>query len=412
MDVVVILTLCVLLLIAYVFDISSKFTKIPSVILLIALGILLRVLSTNIGFVTPVFLSEVLPILGSIGLILIVLEGALELELSKSKNGLILKSFMMALLPMLALGIGLAWLFHLLTEEPLLKCMINALPLSVISSAIAIPSVRNLSSAHREFIVFESSFSDILGVMFFNFFVLNKVIDGTALLNFSWDLVLMILMAFIATILLSLLLNSIRHHVRFVPIILLVILTYEFTKVLHLPGLIFVLIFGLFLGNIEQLSHFKWLQKLNPIKLKKEVDKFEELVIEFAFLIRTSFFMLFGFLLKPEEILNASTLLISFQIFFAVLLFRAIFLLILKLPVFPLIYIAPRGLITVLLFLSIPAIQFMPIVNNSVLVQVIILTALWMMFGLITQKKEKKSKSMDKIIEEEEGNAGAEVADV
>ncbi|MCC6818866.1 MAG: sodium:proton antiporter, partial [Bacteroidia bacterium] len=288
-----------LLLIAYIFDISSKFTKIPSVILLIALGVFLKFITLKIGVKSPEILPKILPILGSIGLILIVLEGALELEISKGKNGLILNSFLSALLPMIALGIGLAWLFYILTDEPFIKFIINALPLSVISSAIAIPSVRNMAPEHREFVVFESSFSDILGVMFFNFFVLNRIIDGSALLNFSWDVILMILMAFVATVILSLLLNNIKHHVRFVPIILLVILTYEITKVVHLPGLIFVLIFGLFLGNIEQFSHIKWMQKLNPIKLKKEVDKFEELIVEFAFLIRTSFFMLFGFLLKP-----------------------------------------------------------------------------------------------------------------
>jgi hypothetical protein len=46
-------------------------------------------------------LSLALPVLGTVGLILIVLEGSLELELDKTKAPLIIKSFFTALVPML-----------------------------------------------------------------------------------------------------------------------------------------------------------------------------------------------------------------------------------------------------------------------------------------------------------------------
>lgn len=400
MSVIVIISLCVLLLIAYVIDISSKYTKLPSVILLMALGLILGAIVPGLGVQIP-DLNPILPILGSVGLILIVLEGALELEVSKSKNGLIVKSLLMALIPMLVFAFALGWFFNLLTGEPFIKCIVNAMPLAVISSAIAIPSVKGLDAKNKEFVVYESSFSDILGVMFFNFFVVNKYVDISSVLTFSWELILMFILAFVSTILLTILLNQIKHHVKFVPIILLVILIYEVSKIVHLPGLIFVLIFGLFLGNIDQIAHFKWLQKINFDRLKKEIHKFQELVVEFAFLIRTSFFILFGFLLKPSELFNPNTIVLSLQVFFAILLFRALVLLLLKLPVFPLIFIAPRGLITILLFLSVPAIQFMPIVNNSVIIQVIMLSAFWMMFGLMGYKKPKQEPYVHAHVNEE-----------
>lgn len=400
MSVIVIISLCVLLLIAYVIDISSKYTKLPSVILLMALGLILGAIVPGLGVQIP-DLNPILPILGSVGLILIVLEGALELEVSKSKNGLIVKSLLMALIPMLVFAFALGWFFNLLTGEPFIKCIVNAMPLAVISSAIAIPSVKGLDAKNKEFVVYESSFSDILGVMFFNFFVVNKYVDMSSVLTFSWELILMFILAFVSTILLTILLNQIKHHVKFVPIILLVILIYEVSKIVHLPGLIFVLIFGLFLGNIDQIAHFKWLQKINFDRLKKEIHKFQELVVEFAFLIRTSFFILFGFLLKPSELFNPNTFVLSLQVFFAILLFRALVLLLLKLPVFPLIFIAPRGLITILLFLSVPAIQFMPIVNNSVIIQVIMLSAFWMMFGLMGYKKPKQEPYVHAHVNEE-----------
>jgi hypothetical protein len=41
---------------------------------------------------------------------------------------------------------------------------------------------------------------------------------------------------------LSFLLNKIQHHIKFVPIVLLIILIYEISKIFHLPALIFILV--------------------------------------------------------------------------------------------------------------------------------------------------------------------------
>jgi hypothetical protein len=50
------------------------------------------------------------------------------------------------------------------------------------------------------------------------------------------------------------LLNKIDHHIKFVPIILLIILIYEISKIFHLPALIFILVFGLSIGNLDELK--------------------------------------------------------------------------------------------------------------------------------------------------------------
>ena len=44
-----------------------------------------------------------------------------------------------------------------------------AIPLSIISSAVAIPSATGLIDHEREFVIYESTFSDILGIMIFNY---------------------------------------------------------------------------------------------------------------------------------------------------------------------------------------------------------------------------------------------------
>jgi len=386
MTLIIIITICSLLLIAYLFDITSSRTKIPSVILLLLLGWAVRQLTNLFDFHLP-DLSSVLPILGTIGLILIVLEGSLELELNKSKFKLIRKSLLGALIPMIALAFLLAYLFQYFGQFSLKESLVNAIPFCVISSAVAIPSVRHLASTDKEFIIYESSLSDIFGVLFFNFIALNDNFDTHSFGHFGLQLLIIILVSFVATIGLSLLLSKIEHHIKFVPIILLVILIYAVSKIYHLPALIFILIFGLFIGNLDELKHFKWVEKFRPDELDKEVKKFKRLTIEGAFLIRALFFLLFGYLIETSDILNAETIIWAIGIVFIIFIFRTVQLKLSNIPLTPLLFVAPRGLITILLFLSIVPTQNISLVSKSLVIQVIILTALTMMVGLMTSKR-------------------------
>lgn len=385
----IIITLCSLLLIAYAFDLTASKTRIPSVIFLLILGWLAKQLTVTLDIVVP-DLTRLLPVFGTIGLILIVLEGSLELELNKSKLPIIRKSFIAALLPMLVLAFALAYTFQYFQPSLSLKdALTNAVPLCVISSSIAIPSAKYLSAANREFITYESSLSDIFGVIFFNFIALNELNQAHTIGESGLQLLIMIGVSFFATIILAFLLSKIDHHIKFVPIVLLVLLIYAIAKLYHLPALIFILIFGLFLGNLDEMKRFKWINKLKPEELNFEVHKFKELIIEGTFLIRTIFFLLFGYLIETTEVVNADTFFWAVGIVAAALLIRYIQFKLSRIPVFPMLFIAPRGLINILLFLSIVPAQTIPIVNKSLILQVILLSALVMMFGLMFNKQEK-----------------------
>lgn len=389
MTTTIIITICTLLLLAYIFDITSAKTKVPSVILLLVLGWIVRQGVDFFELRVP-NLTAILPILGTVGLILIVLEGSLELELNKSKFPMIRKSSIVALLPMVLFSFALAWAFQYFGNVSFKVGLANAIPLAIISSAIAIPSAKNLSSGNREFITYESSLSDIYGVIFFNFITLNDNIGSNSVWHFLLELVLIIIVSFVATLGLAFLLSRIKHHVKFVPIILLIVLIYSVSKIYHLPALIFILLFGLFLGNLDELKGFKLINKLRPDILDKEVHKFGELTTEIAFLIRALFFLLFGFLIETAEILNIDTILWAILIVVGIYLLRAAFLKFMKIEFLPILFIAPRGLITILLFLSIPLGQTIDLANKSLIIQVIILTALVMMFGLMQTKENEK----------------------
>ena len=395
----IIIAFCSLLLIAYIFNLTASKTSIPSVILLLLLGWGIKQLTLLFEFQLPDF-SKLLPIFATIGLVLIVLEGSLELDLNKSKIGLVKKSLLGAFFSMIGMALLLAFTFQYFGNNSFKISLINAIPFCIISSAIAIPSARNLTIFNREFTTYESSLSDILGVLFFNFIVLNNNIDLSSFGFFGLQLVVVIAVSFIATIGLSLLLSKIEHHVKFVPIILLVMLIYAVSKVYHIPALIFILIFGLSIGNLDEFKRLRWVRKFNTDELKDEIQKFKALTIEGAFLIRALFFILFGYILKTSEIFNTKTLIWSLSIVTIIFVLRAIQLKFLKLELTPLLFVAPRGLITILLFLAIDPSDSILLVNRSLIIQVIILSALIMTFGIMitTKNEEKKEKNGDTIL--------------
>lgn len=378
----IIITLCVLLLVAYVFDLTAARTRIPAVILLLLLGWVARQIAAHASVEVP-DLSVVVPVFGTIGLILIVLEGALELELNRSKIPLIGKTLLGALAPLLIMALAMAWLLQRQGPYSLQAALANAIPLCVISSAIAIPSARNLAATQREFVVYESSLSDILGVLCFNFVTLNAVFDLSAVGHFGLQLALMVILSIAATAILALLLGRITHHIKHVPIILLVILFYVIAKAFHLPSLLFILIFGLILGNIDELPAWRWLRALRPEQLTTEVERFQELAVEATFVVRALFFIVFGYLIETAELLNTSTLLWAVGITAGIFGLRVVQLWLSRVPVAPLVFIAPRGLITILLFLSVDPALHIPLINKPLITQVIVLTALIMMVGLM-----------------------------
>lgn len=384
----VIIILCVLLIAAYIFDITASKTKIPSVILLLLVGWLVKNATTALAITIP-DLTPLLPLLGTVGLILIVLEGSLELEFNKSKLPFIRKSALLATISMFAFSFLLAYMFHYVDNISFKNGLANAIPLGIISSAIAIPSAQNLNANDKEFITYESSLSDIIGVIFFNFITLNDNIGTQSIGIFVLQLILILVVTIVATMALAFLLSKIKNHIKFTPIILMIILIYAISKTYHLPALIFILLFGIFLGNLDEFKNLTFVKKLQPNILNKEVRKFKELTTEITFLVRALFFLLFGYLIETSELLNVKTFSWSLSICAAIFLIRLILLKAFKLHLKPLFYIAPRGLITILLFISIPVSQATSLANKSLIIQVIILTALIMMLGLMTTSKEK-----------------------
>lgn len=383
----IIIIFCTLLLLAYLFDLTAAKTRIPSVLLLLFMGWSLRQGTNFLALDLPDF-NAVLPVFGTVGLILIVLEGTLELELNRSKLPLLRRSFLGAFFPLIAISMLLAAGFSYFGGYNFKDGLTNAIPLAVISSAIAIPTARNLSRENREFIVYESSLSDILGVLFFNFVAMNEVIGAAAFGSLFVELIGMTVVSFVATIVLAFLLSRIDHHIKFIPIILLVVLVYTVAKEFHLPSLILIMIFGLFLGNLDELKHIRFINRLRPEVLNDEAQRFKKLTGEATFLVRSLFFILFGFLIETSELINTDNILWSAITVALIYILRFIQLKVSNLRLRHLLFIAPRGLITILLYLSIFPNDRIPLVNKPVIIQVIVITSILMMPGVISRGEQ------------------------
>lgn len=385
----ILIALSALVLLSYLFNIAATRLRIPAVLLLIGTGIGLHYISMAAGYNFFPDTRVVLELLGIIGLIFIVLEGALELEMTRDKLPVIGRSFAAALLILLATSGIICYILTYFLDMPVRQAFVYAVPLGVISSAIAIPSVDKMSKPTKEFIIYESTFSDILGIMLFNYVIQEEPLSGEAIGGFFLEIIVMLLVSAIGTGLLLLLLNYARTHVKFFLIFAFIVLIYTISKLAHLPSLLFVLIFGIMLNNAKIYIRGKLATYLHIERLKTVTAEMRLLTAETAFLVRTFFFVLFGYSIELMMLNNYIVIITGILILLTILLTRFVFLrFISKTNVIPELFIAPRGLITIILFYGIPPAFASSAFSPGILFFVILGSSLLMMIGLFLSEKK------------------------
>ena len=399
MDTLTILFVFPLLVIfSYLFDGIARKTKFPAVILLMLTGIAIRMLADAYGYKDFKMIEGTIPILGTVGLILIVLEGALELEISKEKLPIILKGFLAALIILLLNIVCISILLQWMLSMSLNESVIYAIPLSIISSAVAIPSAANLLKQDKEFVVYESTFSDILGIMMFNYVIRQltaqqPLISSTSLINLLLQIIGVIVVSVLITYLLYRLLQSITHNVKFFLILSLLILVYAIGKYFHLPALVTIFIFGVFLSNAKVLLPAFMKQYLNLGQTDKSLHEFHILTAESTFIVRTFFFLFFGFSVVISDFVSVEPFIYGLSILATMLVIRYLYLSISTLHFKPtaLLYLSPRGLISILLFLQIKELNFINYrsiaIDERVLLVVILSSMLILIFGTMRKTK-------------------------
>ncbi|MDC1221287.1 cation:proton antiporter, partial [Salibacteraceae bacterium] len=380
-----------LVILSYFYNILSKKINVPSVLMLIVTGIIIKQVMNYFG-VGRIDWFPYLELLGIVGLIMIVLEAALDLKLEKEKLPLIGKSLLIALIGLVtATGFAALIIKILIPNFTWISAMIYATPLSILSSAIIIPSVSGLAQLKKEFAIYESTFSDILGIMLFYFLIslTGGQSGGEAVGSFFISLGITIVISIVASYGLIYAFQNITTQVKTFLLIAILILLYAIGKMFHLSSLIIILVFGLIISN-SGIFFPGFLKK--TLKQESVKSLFHELHIvtaETAFIVRTFFFIIFGITILLSSLLNVQVILVSLLILATIYGLRfALMQVFFGRDIYPEVYIAPRGLITVLLFFAIPKELQVADFQNGILLFVIIATSFVMTWALIRSNQK------------------------
>ncbi|UII22475.1 cation:proton antiporter domain-containing protein [Fulvivirga ligni] len=385
-----IITISIVVIMSYFFNIISQKTSIPSVLLLILSGILIKLGLNYFEIPTGDVLFHILEILGIVGLIMIVLEASLDLELTWEKWPLIWKSFVVAFLTLMICSFIIAYFLQLILDLSFLTGLLYAIPLSIMSSAIVIPSVGELTDEKKEFMVYESTFSDILGIMYFYFLTGNLNNDNVN--SVIWDVFSNIFITIVLSVVISYALvfifQKVQTQVKLFLLIAVLLLLYSIGKIFHLSSLLIILIFGLVLNNYKIFFRGKLKKLLHVPSLGSILKNFHLVTIESAFVVRTFFFVIFGITIDLNSLLDLQVLLISAGIVVVILGVRAILLRSFKgRNISPEALIGPRGLITILLFFDIPLALQSDNFSSGILLYTILITSVIMAIALIASGK-------------------------
>jgi Kef-type K+ transport system membrane component KefB len=396
----IIIGLCLLIVLSYFYNLIGRYLRIPSVLLLLGTGVLCKWLAVYYGLNIEIPTS-VISIFGAVGLIIIVLEGALDIKFDKSKLRLLGSAFLVCIFLVACATIGIASLIVYLLGSSWHNALLYGIALSVISSAIVIPTVESMVERTKEFMLYESVISDIIGILVFNIIAYNETnVSAGQYFNLSWQMVSMVIISIIFSLLMVWLLAKIKTKVRFYLIIALMILIYESGNLLHLSSLLLIMCFGLVLNNINLLDKYL-LNSKSPLLARtgKRIEKtlqdaytsiegFKPMVLETSFVIRTFFFFMFGYSINLNGILQPQTLIFSGYILGIMYVLRFINLkFFTRSHVFPEILIYPRGLTTILLYYSIPQANRISVLNDNMFFTIVIMTNVLMMIGVIFSKK-------------------------
>lgn len=392
-----IIAVCGLIIISYLYNLLAAKTGIPAVLLLLLTGIICRefLIQENTGFNVP---QKIVEIFGVLGLIMIILEAGLDLEVARNKITVVKNAFLSALFIFLLSALACATLLYFYLDEIFINCLVYAIPLSVVSSAIVIPSIMHLGENKKEFLVYETSFSDIVGILMFNYIIAGEVLKLQNIAIFIGSALFSVVLSIVLSVLMLLLLLRINTKVRFFLVLSVLVFLYAAGKMAHLPSLFIILLFGLITANwhlpvFKKLYKWIGLAEVNDVK-----HMLHALTAESSFLVRTFFFFVFGLTIDINLLLDTEVLLAGSSIVMVLFCVRYIYLrFFLKTHIMPALFYMPRGLITVLLFYSIPETFKLSAFNEGILFFVILVTSIIMMMGSVAFREQQAQVINDEV---------------
>jgi cell volume regulation protein A len=336
---------------------------VPDVLVLMALGLLL---GPVLGLVNPAHLSSTTNVLGTLAIILVLFEGGLELDLRRT-----LRHFAGSLvLAVLAYGFSIALvalIVHKGLGMPLTTALAVGAVLGCTSSTVVLPVLQQLGAREpvKVTLMLEASWGDVLAVLTVGLMLGVGSEGGAVARHVLQGLVTQVGVAVVfataAGILWSRLL-PVLADARFWQVMTfsIVLVLYAGTEAVGASGLIAVLAFGLTLANFPGIDpRFRAVEEDSlSFQSQESLLSFHS---ELAFLVRSFFFVLIGAIADLGSF-RGHTLLIA-GLLGALFLARWVALQVSRLAFRDIeikerelmLWIMPRGLITVVLALQVVA---------------------------------------------------------
>jgi cell volume regulation protein A len=350
-----------LLVLAFLANRLSRLTRIPDVLMLMALGV---VIGPGLHLADPASLTGATHLLGTLAIILVLFEGGLELKLRETlrhfPGGLLL-----AIISFSITAVLVALISHRLLGLPINTALSVGAVLGCTSSTVVLPVLQQLNASEpvRVTLMLEASWGDVLAVLTVGLLMglgdSHAHIGQTVAAGIANQVGLAVLFA-VATGVLWSRLVPVLSEARFWQVLTfsIVLLLYAGMEALDANGLIAVLAFGLTLANFPGVD-----PRIGFAHLERDINESQQALLSFhselAFLVRTFFFVLIGAIADLGIIGHHPYLLVGtfatllFSRWLAVQLSRFAWKQIEREGRDLILWVMPRGLITIVLALEV-----------------------------------------------------------
>jgi cell volume regulation protein A len=293
----------IIIVIGFIGEILFEYTKIPSILFLMAAGLLLGPIYHI--FNQSVFLSFA-PYLSTLVLVLIMFQGGIELDfLTVFKSSYL--SMILIIIGLLLSIILVGGAFYVTGGGDLMQSLMLGVIVSCSSSTVIMPLLPNIDATEKSktVIAIESTFNDAFAIIIL--IVLIEIAKnssasfnvGGIALQTLYSFAISALVAVVAGIiwysLLKFLTNTkFAYSVTFAAMLVIVLIMHY----IHGNGAIAILVFGIMMGNEDLLTKLK----LNFFKMSIKNSVIKKFNHEFSFLIRTVFFVFLGVVVELTDV--------------------------------------------------------------------------------------------------------------
>ncbi len=294
------------ILVGFLANLLFRLTKIPSVLLLVAIGV---VLGPVTGWIRHDALLAIAPYFGAVALLVILFEGGLELDIAHVVRHAP-RTAVLAVVVFALSSAVVAALAHVLMGLPLINALMLGAILGATSPAICMPVVSGLSVREdvKTVIKLESAMGEVLLIVSVVLLIQAHATGATGPAGWVWGFARSWLVALtistIAGVLWSRLVGWLgREPLSYMLTLGMVCLLYFAVEELGGSPAIAVLLFGILLANMQSIAgrFGPRFRDLFGIDVREEQFVLGQFVVnitaELSFLVRTFFFVYLGLLL-------------------------------------------------------------------------------------------------------------------